>query len=109
MTALATTRPGKVLVKNLEAVEALGAVHVICTEKTGTLTRNELAIAAVLDPLQGEPIADRTALLSLLKAALVASEVRPATTDKQSGPSWSGGSHRCRPREPLRRAVRSAR
>ena len=90
--SMASLRMAKkqVLVKNLEAVEALGAVHVICTDKTGTLTRNELAIAALLDPVRGEPISDRESLHSLLKAALVASEVRPAPTDRGSSPSWSG-------------------
>lgn len=89
--SMASQRMAKkqVLVKNLEAVEALGAVHVVCTDKTGTLTRNELAIAALLDPVRGEPISDREALHSLLKAALVASEVRPATTDKTTS-GWSG-------------------
>jgi sodium/potassium-transporting ATPase subunit alpha len=89
--SMASQRMAKkqVLVKNLEAVEALGAVHVICTDKTGTLTRNELAIAALLDPVRGEPISDQEALRSLLKAALVASEVRPATTNKTSS-GWSG-------------------
>ncbi|MGB5231556.1 MAG: HAD-IC family P-type ATPase [Desulfoprunum sp.] len=33
-----------VLVTSLNAVEALGAVHVVCTDKTGTLTLNSLTI-----------------------------------------------------------------
>jgi sodium/potassium-transporting ATPase subunit alpha len=40
----------QVLVKNLEAVESLGALHVICTDKTGTLTRNQLKLVATIEP-----------------------------------------------------------
>ncbi|MCA9179094.1 MAG: cation-transporting P-type ATPase [Planctomycetales bacterium] len=76
--SMASVRMAKkqVLVKELEAVESLGAVHVICTDKTGTLTHNELAITAVIEPLFGEEIADGEAARSLFKAALIASEVR---------------------------------
>lgn len=64
-----------VLVKDLRAVEALGAVHVICTDKTGTLTQNQLAISQ-LQGVGAEPDLDREAAAWLLKRALVASEVR---------------------------------
>ncbi len=37
----------KVLVKNLQAVEALGRVNVIITDKTGTLTRNEMVVSHI--------------------------------------------------------------
>lgn len=40
----------KILVKNIQAIETLGKIDVILTDKTGTLTRNELCVVALYTP-----------------------------------------------------------
>lgn len=37
----------KVLLRHMQAAETLGAVSVICTDKTGTLTKNEMAVQKI--------------------------------------------------------------
>ena len=71
-----------VLVKSLNAVEALGAVHVICTDKTGTLTLNQLAVAQVTTP-NGDD-APEAIRQNCLATALAASDL------ERHQEAWSG-------------------
>ena len=54
-----------VLLRQAAALQTLGATTVLCTDKTGTLTRNRMAVAAVLP----DPPLDAAALLRLAAEA----------------------------------------
>jgi sodium/potassium-transporting ATPase subunit alpha len=64
-----------VLVKSLNAVEALGAVHVICTDKTGTLTLNQLSVSRLADPFSGNDIEEKQRSADILEMALTAADL----------------------------------
>lgn len=82
-----------VIVKNLESVETLGEVNVICTDKTGTLTEDKMQVAEVSLPDLAIPAEKLGSMLenpsveTLLKVSVLCNnaEFRAGDTDRSSG------------------------
>ena len=74
----------RVLVKSLNAVETMGALHIICTDKTGTLTADQLSLAGVFGCLSPQPLGGPLRR-ECLRLSLIASDVQKSAPEHWIG------------------------
>ena len=53
---LITMSKKKVIVKNLNSIQNLGAIDILCTDKTGTITEDKIILEEYLNPLGEEDL-----------------------------------------------------
>ncbi len=93
----------QVLTRRLNAIETLGQTTVLCVDKTGTLTQNRMAVAALsvagetldVQPLSGDSLPE--AFHELIEYAVLASEIEPHDPMEQAFHRSGGratGNHR---------------
>ena len=80
----------RVIVRRLDAIEDLGSMNVLCTDKTGTLTRGSITLDLVLD-VDGRP-SEQVAALAAANASLQTGFNNPLDdailVEHSPDPSW---------------------
>ena len=80
------------LVRKMHACETMGGANIICTDKTGTLTKNEMTVTKIYDCKKEINLAklnnqDAVGKINVQVAGDDSSSTRPLNTPKASGSS----------------------